>query len=102
MKFSKGLAAAVVISVSALVAACGGPTSGRVIDKSFAPAHSEWYEHTVSYKPLIMVPEQEYIGPDWSLELEDPNGKTGWVDVSQSTYNKTQVGDEYGGTSGNS
>lgn len=87
------LVVASVLGLSVALAACGGPsvTSGKVIDKTYTAAYNQPYVIMVGKVP---VTEEEYVAADWSIELKDGE-QTGWIDVSQSTYDHEHNGDQY-------
>lgn len=87
------------LAVVVAVAGCGGPDHGTVVDKRFIPAHEDtWiWCHAVG-KVTVCQPMTNYYDNEWDLLLRLGDDQ-GWVEVSQSTYDHTQVGDYYGSAS---
>lgn len=75
-----------VILCLLIMAACA-PTSGRVQNKYFSPAHSQY---------MVALKQTTWIPDAWYLTICDDNGKCGDVRVDQDVFDRTQMGDTYG------
>lgn len=93
-----------------LLSGCGGPEEGRVVDRDFRRAYTDgWWSHDCySYDNngqcnlSVPVYHEDYHPDRWRLKLRNcggPDGegecKTGWVTVTQHTFDKTRDGSWY-------
>jgi hypothetical protein len=90
----------VVIPVSLAVLALAGcnnaPHSGTVIDKRHHSASTSYRRSCSGHghsRHCRQVPVHH--AAKWELDLKASNGNTGWRKVSQSEYNRYQVGQQY-------
>ena len=78
-------------------------TDGRVYDKKFTKAHRQ-----TDFSGYMRVGEDDYIPqylpkfyPDkWEIAIKkmvDDEEETAWIEVDEEIYNKTQIGDYFGG-----
>lgn len=73
------------------------PESGTVVDKRHTPATStiECVQRDPKTNQCTMQQPRQ-IAPKWELRIRSDDGKTtGWLEVSESTYKRYDVGDHY-------
>lgn len=86
-----------VILAASVLTACSSISSGTITSKRYEPGYYYTTEVCTSYGKYgcqMYVPMQEYQPAEYRLNLEQA-GKTGWVDVDQSTYDRARVGSLY-------
>lgn len=83
----KRLIVAALVTLS--LAGCGGPDSGKIIDKDHDSAYTTMI---CTGHPVHCTPQ--YHPEQWKLRV-DNNGERGWVGVSKHEYDKYQVGQWY-------
>ena len=81
-----------------------GVKQGIVIDKDYNSAYT-YTSHTTSYvgNSTIRIPHQEYVNEKYRIRIEKTEeGKTKnrWIEVTAEEYNNLQIGDRYGGYTG--
>lgn len=77
------------------LAACGGPDHGVVHDKRHQDAYIYTTQICTSYGKYgcqAYVPQFHRAPPSWALDIYDGD-EHGWRDVSEETYDATQIGD---------
>ena len=94
----KKILAALVGSVL-LLTGCSSIDSGYVYDKIYEEGYYYVaYYQCMSYSSAgyctIQVPVYQYDDPDWRLNIRNGD-ETGWVYVSEYTWNTYEVGDWY-------
>lgn len=80
------------------LAGCASPiTSGTVVGKRDTPAHYETVFIPISTgKTTVLIPELLWISEDWQINVRGGSGqRTGWVDVSQRTYDRAAIGRQW-------
>lgn len=89
---TKALAALALLLV---LTGCSPISRGTVTDKDYAPGH---YITTLiclpAGKTTVCHPQLSWIPDNWTLSIREGK-ESGWVDVSQSTYDDYKVGDYY-------
>jgi hypothetical protein len=86
------------VSLAALaLAGCGSaPKSGTVVDKRHHSASTSYRRSCSGHghsRHCRQVPVHH--AAKWELDLKAGNGKTGWRKVSESDYNRYQIGQQY-------
>lgn len=81
-----------------------GAKQGIVIDKDYSSAHT-YTSYTTSYvgNSTIRIPHQEYVNEQYRIRIEkteDGKTKNTWFEVTSEEYNNLQIGDRYGGYTG--
>jgi hypothetical protein len=90
--------AVVPVTLAALaVAGCGSaPRSGTVVDKRHHAASTSYRRSCSGHghsRHCRQVPVHH--AAQWELDLKSSSGKTGWRSVSQSDYDRYQIGQQY-------
>lgn len=90
---------ALVITAAIFLTGCSVISSGTITDKK----HSDAYYYPVTYCAIygkngicmMYSTRQDYMPASWSFDLAKED-KTGYVRVSESTWNSYDIGDYYG------
>ena len=101
----KHAAAAALLALLAVLAACSPISEGIIDTKEHKPGwwQTVWDQQCIQYdkdficKMWIPVSRQVYHPPTWKFSLydfDDPS-ITGWVYVSENTYNDYEEGQRY-------
>lgn len=88
------IAVACIAFVVVLCAAgCSPISAGTITRKDFTPAHvNSWiWCHPVG-KVTICQPMTTFVPDEWTFQLVEGE-QTGWVDVTEDTFNRYEVGD---------
>lgn len=110
---NRTFALSLATSLLVVAAACNGVSAGVVIEKDYDDPDS-WVSSRPVYRQQCRSvlrrttyvndctqvfshneTEQHYDGPHWSLRLRATDGKTGWVEVDETTYHDTRIGGRY-------
>ncbi len=91
---------AVIVAAALLLVGCSSISSGEITKKNY----DEAYDYPVSYCMVYKSDGQcriwgqrwEHVSERWSFDLVNDNKDTGWVNVSESEFDKYDVGDYYG------
>lgn len=80
-----------ILLVVICLAACGGPSSGTVVEKD----HDAAYTYTTYiWVNKVMVPQNNYVPESWSILVENSEEK-GWVSVDEDTFDELELGDYF-------
>lgn len=94
----KRLSAVGLIALALLLSACSSISSGIITDKVSEPGHYWTTQQCVSYNAkgvcTVWMPQTHYDDPDWRFDIRDGD-KSGWVYVSEDTFNRYEVGDYF-------
>jgi hypothetical protein len=70
--------------------------TGVVTGKDYDAA---WVQTRVTCHPTgkttVCLPDTVYWPDDWELQIKDDTGEQHWIDVSEQTYENTNVGDRF-------
>lgn len=98
-------AALLAIVVGVTLAACSAISAGYVTEKEYSPAYTYPVTYCSMYSSkgscMVWMTRQEYVPEKFTLRLVESNdlldrdAKTGWVNVSEGTYDSYEVGDWY-------
>ena len=97
----KRIVSALLFTVVALVlVACSPISTGFVTGKTNTPAYTYIQMICASYNSkgfcMTWVPNTIYVPERWKLDLQNGD-QTGWVYVSEATYDGIAVGDVFNG-----
>ncbi|AYD86165.1 hypothetical protein SEA_BURRO_22 [Microbacterium phage Burro] len=78
---------------------CSAISQGYVTNKHYSPAYYTYNQVCVSYDTKTgmcktYMPQQQYHPANWRLDLAYDD-ETGWVNVSENTFDEYEVGDFY-------
>lgn len=91
---------AVIVAMALLLVGCSSISAGYITAKKYSPAY-EYYTQQCSYYNskgicTVYVPVLNRVPESFKFDIQNDNGDTGWVYVSQNEYDQAKVGDYYG------
>lgn len=88
-------AAVALIALGLALTGCSALSSGEITRKTYEEGH--WGSIIIcrtTGKVTNCFPQPVYDDPDWRFELREGE-KTGWVHVTEDTFNAYEVGDYF-------
>lgn len=99
----KRLAALVLVASALLLSACSSINAGTITNKVAEPGMYMTTQSCAMYNKdgicSSWVPITTYDDPDWRFDIRDGDD-SGWVYVSQDTFDTYEIGDYYDPESG--
>lgn len=91
---------AVIVATALLLVGCSSISSGVITKKNYYEAHDYPVSYCAAYNAksqcIAWAQRWEHVNERFSFDIRNDNKDTGWVDVSESEFNKYNVGDYYG------
>lgn len=91
---------AVIVTIALLLVGCSSISSGYITAKKYSPPSSYITQQCSYYNSkgvcTIWVPVTHHVDETFKFDLRNDNKDTGWIYVTESEYEKYQVGDYYG------
>lgn len=94
----KRLAALALVAAAVILAGCSSISAGTITNKVAEPGSYVTTQYCASYNKqgvcTVWMPQTTYDDPDWRFDIRDGD-KSGWVYVSQDTFDRYEVGDYF-------
>lgn len=88
-----------LIALVILLSACSSIERGTITSKVAEPGMYMTQQSCAGYNKqgvcTVWVPITTYDDPDWRFDIRNEN-QTGWVYVTEETFNQYEVGDFFG------
>lgn len=91
---------AAIVAAALLLVGCSSISAGEITKKD----HSEAYDYPVTYCAFyksngtcgMWSQRWEHVPERWKFDIQNDNGDTGWVYVTEPEFESYSVGDYYG------